>query len=71
MKWPGVSLALLVTFLSANLLAQGVSVPSRPLPDKPFLVDSAEQRQIRVSVIKGLSFLLAHHSPVPAPHTQP
>jgi len=55
MKWPGVSLALLVTFLSANLLAQSVSVPSRPLPDKPFLVDSAEQRQIRVSVIKGLS----------------
>jgi glucose/arabinose dehydrogenase len=55
MKWPGVSLALLVTFLSANLLAQGVSVPSRPLPGKPFLVDSAEQRQIRVSVIKGLS----------------
>jgi glucose/arabinose dehydrogenase len=30
-------------------------VPPRPLPDKPFLVDSAEQRQIRVSVIKGLS----------------
>jgi len=55
MKWPGISLALLVTFLSANLLAQGVSVPSRPLPDKPFLVDSAEQRQIRVSVITGLS----------------
>jgi aldose sugar dehydrogenase len=55
MKRPGVSLALLVTFLTANLLAQGVSVPPRPLPDKPFLVDSAEQRQIRVSVIKGLS----------------
>jgi glucose/arabinose dehydrogenase len=46
---------LLVIFLAANLLAQQVSVPPRPLPDKPFLVDSAEQRQIRVSVIKGLS----------------
>ena len=46
---------LLVIFLAANLLAQQVSVAPRPLPDKPFLVDSAEQRQIRVSVIKGLS----------------
>jgi len=29
--------------------------PPRPLPDAPFVVDSAEQRQIRVSPIKGLS----------------
>jgi glucose/arabinose dehydrogenase len=55
MKWPGVSLALLVSLLTANLPAQGVSVPPRPLPDTPFLVDSAEQRQIRISAIKGLS----------------
>jgi aldose sugar dehydrogenase len=56
MKWHGVSRALPVTFLTANLLAQPtVSVPRRPLPDAPFLVDSAEQPQIRVSVIKGLS----------------
>jgi glucose/arabinose dehydrogenase len=56
MKWPRVALALLVTSLTTTLLAQNaVSVPPRPLPDAPFLVDSAEQRQIRVSAIKGLS----------------
>ena len=56
MKWHGASIALLVTVLAATLLAQTpVSVPPRPLPDKPFLVDSAEQRQIRVSGITGLS----------------
>ena len=56
MKWPGVSLALLATLLTANLLGQaGVSVPRRPLPDARFVVDSAEQPQIRVSAIRGLS----------------
>ena len=56
MKWPGVSLALLVSVLAANVLGQaGVSVPRRPLPNAAFVVDSAEQPQIRVSAIRGLS----------------
>jgi len=43
-KWPGVSLALLVSVLAANVLGQaGVSVPRRPLPNAAFVVDSAEQ----------------------------
>jgi len=32
MTWRGVFLALLVSLLMANLFAQGVSMPARPLP---------------------------------------
>src|SRR4029450_5417915 len=56
MKWPGVSRALLVTLLTANLVGQaGVSGPRRPLADAPFLVDSAEPGAIRLSARKGPS----------------
>ena len=50
------SLTLILAFAAVNSLApQQVSVPRRPLPNAPFLIDSAEQGQIRVSSIKGLS----------------
>ena len=50
------SLTLILAFAALNSLApQPVSVPRRPLPNAPFLIDSAEQGQIRVSSIKGLS----------------
>ena len=56
MKRYVVSLVLFVALAAARTPAQGPpSLPSRPLPSSPFLIDSAEQRQIRVSVIKGLS----------------
>jgi glucose/arabinose dehydrogenase len=40
--------------LPATLLAQPIGVPARPLPDAPFVVDTAEQGQIRVTAMKGL-----------------
>ena len=50
------SLTLILAFAAVNSLApQPVSVPRRPLPNAPFLIDSAEQGQIRVSSIKGVS----------------
>ena len=56
MKRYGACLALTLAGVAVNLLAQPpASMPPRPLQDAPFLFDSAEQRQIRVSVIKGLS----------------
>ena len=56
MKRRGAPLALTLSVVAVKLLAQApASMPPRPLPDAPFLLDSAEQPQIRVSVIKGLS----------------
>lgn len=43
----------LVCFAPVPLLAQ-IGVPARPLPDAPFVIDTAEQGQVRVTVMKGL-----------------
>ena len=49
------SLGLLVAVAAIPLLAQGpVSLPARPLPDGPLVIETAEQK-IRVTVTKGLS----------------
>jgi glucose/arabinose dehydrogenase len=47
---------LLLLAAAGEVLAQGgpVSLPRRPLPDGPLLVDTAEEK-IRVTVMKGLS----------------
>jgi len=34
--------------------AAQIGVPARPLPDGPFVIDTAEQGQVRVTVMKGL-----------------
>jgi glucose/arabinose dehydrogenase len=47
--------ATLLCLPSAAALAQGAGVPPRPLPDAPFVIDTAEQGQVRVSVLKGLN----------------
>jgi glucose/arabinose dehydrogenase len=39
----------------AALLAQVAGVPARSLPDSPFVIDTAEQGQVRVTVIGGLA----------------
>src|SRR5690606_17230348 len=31
-----------------------MGVPARPLPDQPFVIDTAEQGQVQVTVMKGL-----------------
>jgi glucose/arabinose dehydrogenase len=48
---------LLATFALVCLplpLAAQIGVPARPLPDDAFVIDTAEQGQIRVTVMKGL-----------------
>lgn len=45
--------AALVGLFSVPLAAQ-VGVPARPLPDDAFVIDTAEQGQVRVTVMKGL-----------------
>ncbi len=46
--------AVAAVFLApAPLLAQ-IGVPARPLPDEPFIIETAEQPQVRVTVMKGL-----------------
>ena len=51
------SLAALILCLGPKLLAaQALGVPERPLPDGPFVVDTAEQGRIRVTPLKGLEF---------------
>lgn len=46
--------AVAAVFLApAPLLAQ-IGVPPRPLPDEPFIIETAEQPQVRVTVMKGL-----------------
>ncbi|HEX6993972.1 MAG TPA: PQQ-dependent sugar dehydrogenase [Gammaproteobacteria bacterium] len=49
------SLALIAAACLAPLptLAQ-IGVPARPLPDAPFVIETAEQGQVRVTVTKGL-----------------
>ena len=49
------TLAIAVGLMPASLLAQPIGVPPQPLPDSPFVIDSAEQGQIRVSVMSGLA----------------
>ena len=46
--------ALALCLASSLLLAQVPGVPERPLPDKPFLIDTAEAGQVRVTPMKGL-----------------
>jgi glucose/arabinose dehydrogenase len=36
------------------LLAQDAGLPARPLPDNPFVIDTAEAGQVRVTPLKGL-----------------
>ncbi len=45
--------AAALSVLPITLFAQG-GLPPRPLPDSPFIVETAEQGEIRVNVIKGL-----------------
>ena len=48
-------LAALALCLVPHLLAAQVpGVPERPLPDRPFVVDTAEAGQVRVTPLKGL-----------------
>jgi glucose/arabinose dehydrogenase len=52
---PKLALTIAVlTLAPATLLAQGIGVPPLALPDSPFVIDTAEQGQVRVSVIPGL-----------------
>ena len=45
----------LALFLSPSFLAAQVpGVPERPLPDKPFVIDTAEAGPVRVTPLKGL-----------------
>jgi len=46
--------ALALCLLPVPLLAQ-IGVPARPLPDSPFVIDTAEQGPVRVTVIEGLA----------------
>ena len=49
------SLATLALCLVPQLLAAQVEgVPERPLPDGPFVIDTAEAGQVRVTPMKGL-----------------
>ena len=52
----------LAVVLAAPLAGQGgggqapaPAMPPKPLPDAPFVIDSAEAGQVRVSVMKGLA----------------
>ncbi len=50
-----IPLAALVLCLAPQFLAAQVpGVPERPLPDGPFVIDTAEAGQVRVTVTKGL-----------------
>jgi glucose/arabinose dehydrogenase len=46
--------ALALLLLPISLYAQ-IGVPPSPLPDSPFVIDTAEQGQVRVTVMKGLT----------------
>lgn len=45
--------AFVLGLVPASLVAQ-IGVPPRPLPDGPFVIDTAEQGPVRVTVMKGL-----------------
>jgi len=49
-----VSLAGIALCLMPPVLFAQIGVPPRPLPDGPFVIDTAEQGQVRVNVLKGL-----------------
>lgn len=46
--------ALVFCLLPVSVVAQ-IGVPARPLPDSPFVIDTAEQGPVRVTVMKGLT----------------
>ena len=46
--------ALALCLVPSFLNAQVPGVPERPLPDKPFVIDTAEAGQVRVTPMKGL-----------------
>src|SRR5690606_29047898 len=48
------ALVCLAPALAAPLAVAQIGVPARPLPDAPFVIDTAEQGQVRITVTKGL-----------------
>jgi glucose/arabinose dehydrogenase len=46
--------ALALCLVPPLLAAQVAGVPERPLPDRPFVIDTAEAGQVRVTPMKGL-----------------
>lgn len=55
LRTPLLTLAMLGCLAVAPAMAQGqIGMPSRPLPDGPFELDTAEQGRIRVTATKGL-----------------
>ncbi|HWN36851.1 MAG TPA: PQQ-dependent sugar dehydrogenase, partial [Gammaproteobacteria bacterium] len=46
--------ALVLCLVPAALLAQIPGLPEKPLPDTPFIIDTAEAGQVRVTPMKGL-----------------
>ena len=48
------ALVCLAPALAAPLAVAQIGVPPRPLPDDPFVIDTAEQGQVRITVMKGL-----------------
>jgi glucose/arabinose dehydrogenase len=46
--------ALALCFVPQIVAAQGIGVPERPLPDRPFVIDTAEAGPVRVTPLKGL-----------------
>ena len=46
--------ALALCFVPSLLAAQNIGVPEKPLPDRPFVIDTAEAGQVRVTPLKGL-----------------
>jgi glucose/arabinose dehydrogenase len=52
MRLPAVALASFL--VQQSLVGQSIGVPERPLPDGPFVIDTAEAGQVRVTPLKGL-----------------
>ena len=49
-----IPLALALCVVPHLVAAQVPGVPERPLPDSPFIIDTAEAGQVRVTPMKGL-----------------
>ncbi|HJR71639.1 MAG TPA: hypothetical protein VKA43_16465 [Gammaproteobacteria bacterium] len=49
--------ALALCLVPHFLAAQVPGVPERPLPDGPFVIDTAERGQVRVTVTKASAFV--------------